>query len=415
MYYGGTMKDKQVEKIIRGEEKRLQDVLELIASENIPSQDVHEAEGSILGVKYGEGYTGARYYEGCEFVDKIETLAIQRAFDLFLGKKYIDDYAVNVQATSGTIANNVIYDALVSDGGKIMGMKLEMGGHLSHGEKMSATSKRWNWVKYELDKSSEVLDYDVLMAIAKKEKPDMIVAGYSAYSRIIDFLKMKKIADAIDAFLMIDMSHFAGLVAGGVYPSPFPYADVVMSTTHKTLRGPRGALIFSRKEFAPLINKSVFPGYHGGPHFNTIAGIAVMLKEDSTLAFKKYAKQVVKNAVCFATELASRGWRIISGGTDSHLFLVDVYGRGITGGEASCILNKANIVTNKNTIPFDTRKPKDPSGIRIGTPIVTTRGMKEKEMKAIADMVDRVLTGVVNPATVRKEVLALTKKFPLRV
>lgn len=385
------MYDTEIKKLIERETKRQKSVINLIASENYVSKDVLEALGSPLTNKYAEGYPGKRYYGGNEVIDAVEKLCISRALTLF--KLSPRTWHVNAQALSGSPANLAVYMALIPLGEKIMGMSLSHGGHLTHGHSVSATGKLWRQIPYGVDKKTERLDYEVLKKKAKKEKPKLIVAGFTAYPRIIDFKKFKEIADACDAYLMVDMSHFAGLVAGGVYPSPFKYADVVTTTTHKTLRGPRHALIFSKKELSPQINKVVFPGLQGGPHENTIAAVAVALKEAMSPSFKKYARQVVKNAQVLAEELQKRGWRIISGGTDSHLLLVDTWmgGKGISGKEASERLEKAGIIVNMNTIPFDTRKPTDPSGIRLGTPAETTHGKKEKDMIKIADSIDKVL------------------------
>ena len=397
------MKDLNIKKLIGAEKKRQKSMVNLIASENFVSKDVLEALGSELTNKYGEGYPGARYYGGNEVMDKIENLAKTRALKLF--KLSPNEWGVNVQPLSGSPANIAVYLALVPQGGKIMGMSLAHGGHLTHGHKVSASGKFWIQVPYGVNQKTEVLDYEELKQIALREEPDLIVAGFTAYPRAIDFKKFREIADAAGALFMVDMSHFAGLVAGGESPSPFAYADIVTTTTHKTLRGPRAALIFSRKDPPELIgrastreldkkiDKAVFPGLQGGPHLNQIAAVAVALKEASTPAFKKYAAQVVKNAQALADELSKLGWRVVSGGTDSHLLLVDVWnnGKGIGGKEASERLEKAGIIVNKNTIPFDTRSPVDPSGIRLGSAAETTRGEKEKDFIAIARKVDRIL------------------------
>lgn len=405
------MKDTQIKKLIDIEKKRQKSVVNLIASENYVSKDVLEALGSELTNKYAEGYPAKRYYGGNEVVDKVESLAIERALNLFDLKAH--DWHVNVQALSGSPANLAVYLALVPQGGKIMGMSLDQGGHLTHGHKVSATGKFWIQVPYGVNKNTELLDYDELKEIALREKPTIIVGGYTAYPRQIDFKKLREVADTCGALLMIDMSHIAGLVAGKVYPSPFQYADIVTTTVHKTLRGPRSAIIFSRNDkkisktnkdnknieysIGDLIDKAVFPGLQGGPHMNQVAAVAVALKEASTSAFKKYAMQVKKNAKVLSEELAKYGWRIISGGTDSHLILIDTFSSqtngfsGISGKEASDRLEKEGIIVNKNAIPFDTRPPTDPSGIRIGTAAETTRGKKEKDMKKIAERIDRVL------------------------
>jgi len=388
------MNDKQIEKLIRAEEKRQKSVINLIASENYVSNDVLKALGSILTNKYAEGYPGRRYYGGNEIIDKVENLCIERALKLFKLKK--ENWHVNVQLLSGSPANFALYSALVPIGGKIMGMKLTSGGHLTHGHPLSMTGKLWKSVQFELDPKTEVVDYEALKKLAITEKPDIIVCGFTAYPRTVDFKKFREIADACGALLHADISHFAGLIAGGVYPSPFPYADSVMTTTHKSLRGPRQAILFVRKDergFDKKLDKMVIPGLFGGPHENNIAGVAVVLSEAMKPEFKKYAKQIVKNAKVLAKELQKLGWRIISGGTDSHLILMDTWmnGNGISGKEASSKLEKAGIIVNMNTIPGDTRSVMDPSGIRLGTCAETTRGKKEKDMINIAKKMDKIL------------------------
>ena len=406
------MKDKEIEKLIREEAARERKVVNLIASENFVSNDVLEALGSVFTNKYAEGYPGGRYYGGTVVADKLENTVRKRALKLFHLSP--NEWSVNVQPYSGSPANLAIYLALVPPGEKIMGMSLAMGGHLTHGQRVSVTGKLWNQIPYGVSQKTETLDYAEIATIAKREKPAIIVTGYTAYPRVIDFGKFRKIADSVGAVLMVDMSHFAGLVAGGAYPTPFKYADVVMATTHKTLRGPRGAMIFSRKiqianfkfqtnskskiknskiTIAEAIDRAVFPGLQGGPHLNAIAAIGVALREDAKPEFKKYAKQIIKNAKTLARELKRLGWRIVSGGTDTHLMLVDTMSRGIGGKEAAEKLERAGIIVNKNTIPYDTRKPTDPSGIRIGTPAATTRGMKEKDMKRLAAKIDKILRG----------------------
>jgi glycine hydroxymethyltransferase len=388
------MKDAAINQLLVKEEKRQKSVINLIASENYVSKDVREALGSVLTNKYAEGYPGKRYYGGNEFIDQVERLCQERALKLFGLSP--NEWHVNVQPYSGSPANFAVYYALIPPYGKIMGMRLDHGGHLTHGHKVSATGSLWHQVGYGVDPKTERLNYIELEKIAQKEKPDIVVAGFTAYSRIIDFKKMKNVARAAGTILMVDASHFAGLIAGGSYPSPFPYADIVTMTTHKTLRGPRGAMIFVRKSpgttFAEKIDKAIFPGLQGGPHMNTIAAMGVALKEAATPAFQTYAKQVVKNAQTLAQELQKKGWRIISGGTDSHVFLVDTMSRGIPGKIAQERLEQKGIVVNKNTIPFDIRSPFDPSGIRIGTAAVTTQGMKEKDMKRIATTIDKILS-----------------------
>ena len=402
------MKDIQIKKLIDTEKKRQKKVINLIASENYASKDVLEALGSELNNKYSEGYPGKRYYGGNEIIDKVENLCIERALKLFglNGEKW----HVNVQALSGSPANLAVYTGLIPQGGKIMGMSLAHGGHLTHGHKVSATGKFWLQIPYGLDAKTEMLNYEELRTIAQKEKPSIIVAGYTAYPRTIDWKKIREIADSVvhedgkkGILMMVDMSHIAGLVAGGVYPSPFEYADIVTTTTHKTLRGPRGALIFVKKDERELdkkIDKAVFPGLQGGPHQNQTAGIAVALKEASTPAFKKYAKQIIKNTAVLANELSKLGWRVVSGGTDSHLLLLDTWNNGkknekgagaISGKEASLKLERKNIIVNMNAIPFDTRSPNDPSGIRLGGAAETTRGRREKDFINIAKTIDKVL------------------------
>jgi glycine hydroxymethyltransferase len=392
------MKDKAIEKCIRAEDARQKKVINLIASENYVSDDVLTALGSSLTNKYSEGYPGKRYYGGNSVIDQVETLAQERALSLFnLDPK---KWHVNVQPLSGSPANLAVYSALVPLGGKIMGLKLSSGGHLTHGQSVSMTGKIWKQVPFEVDPKTELLNYKELEKIAVTEKPDIIVAGFTAYPRFVDFKKFAAIAKKAGALLMVDMSHFAGLVAGEAYPSPFLYADVVTTTVHKTLRGPRSAMIFVRKdkrEMDKKIDKTIIPGLQGGPHNNQIAAVAVALKEAATPAFKKYAKQIVKNADALSKALQAKGWRVITGGTDSHLLLVDTWaqGKGVSGKEASDRLEKAGIIVNMNTIPQDPRGVMDPSGIRLGTAAETTRGKKEKDFVLIADKIDKVLRGAV--------------------
>lgn len=395
------MKDKQIENLIKKEEKRQKSIINLIPSENYCSKDVFFALGSIFDNKYAEGYPRARYYGGQAYTDELEELCQNRALKLFkLAKK---DWNVNVQPLSGSPANLAVYFALVEKGAKIMGLPLVSGGHLTHGHKVSITGKFWEQLPIELDTKTDLIDYEKMEKTAIKEKPAIIVVGFTAYPRVVDFKRVREIADKCGALMMVDMSHFAGLVAGGSYPTPFKYADIVTTTTHKTLRGPRGAMIFSKndnRELSKKIDKAVFPGLQGGPHMSQIAGIAVMLGEDAKPEFKKYAKQVVKNAKALANELKRLGWRIISGGTDSHLVLVDTWmdgkpnqdGRGgLPGKDAEALLEKNGIICNKNTIPNETRSPFDPSGIRLGSPAETTRGKKEADFKKIAQKIDKVL------------------------
>lgn len=378
--------DKKIEELIRKEKERQLEGLELIASENYVSEDVLNSMGSILTNKYSEGYAGKRYYNGNEYIDEIEKTAIERAKEIFK----VDH--VNVQPYSGSIANLAVHFALLEVGDNTLGMALDAGGHLTHGFKVSISGKYYNSLSYGVDENGYI-NYDEVLELAKKHKPKLIWAGFSAYSRIIDWKRFREIADEVGAYLVADIAHIAGLVASGVYPSPVPYADVITTTTHKTLRGPRGAMIMCKEELAERIDKAVFPGLQGGPHNHITAGIAVALHEAATEEFKEYSKQVVLNAQQLAKSLTELGYKIISGGTDNHMFLVDIAGSiGISGKEASDILEKANITTNKNTIPNDSRKPWDPSGIRLGTPALTTRGMKEEEMKKVAEYIHRALT-----------------------
>ncbi len=388
------MKDKVIQSLIQQEKARQKKVVNLIASENYISDDVARAMSSVFTNKYAEGYVGKRYYQGNSVVDALETLCISRALKLFKLSKHT--WHVNVQALSGSPANLAVYIALLQPGDAVMGMSLDQGGHLTHGHRVSATGMFWKQIPYGVSKVNFKIDYDELQKIALREKPKMIIAGYTAYSRSIDWKKFREIADSCGALLLADVSHTAGLISGGASPSPFRYADVVMMTTHKTLRGPRGALLFSRideREIYKKIDKAVFPGLQGGPHMNTVAGIAVALYEAQQPSFKVYAKQVVKNAKVLARELIVLGWNVVSQGTDSHIVLVDTWmdGVGVTGTIAATALEQAGIIVNKNTIPYDTRKPFDPSGIRLGTAAVTTQGKKENDMKKVAKQIDDVL------------------------
>lgn len=403
--------DPDVYNAIMAEKKRQEEGIELIASENFVSKAVMEAAGSVLTNKYAEGYPKKRYYGGCVNIDIVENLAIERLKEIF-GAKY-----ANVQAHSGSQANMGVYVALLEPGDKILGMSLSAGGHLTHGYKISFSGKNYIGLEYGLNSETELIDFDAIRKIALAERPKIIVAGASAYSRIINFQKFREIADEVGAYLMVDMAHIAGLVAAGEHPNPLEYAHVVTSTTHKTLRGPRGGVILTNhQEIAEKIDKTIFPGIQGGPLGHIVAAKAVAFKEALTPEFKDYQRQVVKNAKTMAEELVSGGLRIVSGGTDNHLMLVDLRSKGVTGKVAEKILEEAGITCNKNAIPNDPEKPFITSGIRLGTPAITTRGMKEEEARQIAKMIIKVLN---NPedsqkiAEVKEEVLALTKKFPL--
>lgn len=387
---------------------RQRDHIELIASENFVSEAVLEAMGSHLTNKYAEGYPGARYYGGCQYVDEVENLAIERAKQLF-GAEH-----ANVQPHSGSQANVAVYLALLKPGDTILGMDLSHGGHLTHGSKASISGKYFNACFYGVNKETETIDYDALLQKAEECKPKLIIAGASAYPRFIDFKRMREIADEVGAYLMVDMAHIAGLVAAGVHPSPVPYAHVVTTTTHKTLRGPRGALILCKDELKKKINSAVFPGTQGGPLMHIIAAKAVCFKEALSPEFKEYQTQVVKNAAALADELSKKGVRLVSGGTDNHLMLADVMSRGKTGAEVQELLDMANITANKNTIPFDTMSVKETSGMRFGSPAVTSRGMKEAEMRRIGDMIVRLLEdGEAAVPEVKAEVIELCRRFPL--
>jgi glycine hydroxymethyltransferase len=402
--------DPQIARTIKGELQREEERLILIASENYASRAVLEAQGSILTNKYAEGYPGQRYYGGCEWVDEIEKLAIERAKELF-GAEH-----ANVQPLSGSIANMAVYFSLLEPGDTIMAMDLAHGGHLSHGAKVNVSGRLYRVITYGVNQETELLDYDQIYELAKRYRPKLIVAGASSYSRSIDFSIFNRIAQEIGSYLMADMAHIAGLVAAGVHPNPVPYCDFVTSTTHKTLRGPRGAFILCKKEFAERIDKTVFPGLQGGPFMHQIAGKAICFKEAMTEEFREYQQQVVKNAKRLAQALEERGFRIVSGGTDTHMFLVDLTNKGLTGKEAEEALERAGITVNKNLIPFDPRGPNVTSGIRIGTPAVTTRGMKEKEMDLIASLIAELIEGYPSEEIERKvfkKVLELCEAFPL--
>ncbi len=401
------MADKILENLIKAETKRQKETIDLIPSENIASQAVLKALCSALVNKYSEGYPGRRYYAGNKIIDQIEIITQQRALKLFHLNK---NWRVNVQPYSGSPANLAIYNALLRPGDKIMAMDLFSGGHLTHGSKANFSGKFYKVVHYGVTKNG-YLDYDEILKLAKNEKPKIIVCGATAYPRIIDFKKFGVIAKKISAYLLADISHIAGLVASRAHPSPFPYADVVMTTTQKTLRGPRGALIFSKKNIAPAIDKAVFPGLQGGPHDNQTAAIAACLNEALQPDFKKYGEQIVKNAKALAHELQKLNFKLISGGTDNHLMLIDLKTLRISGHEAQNKLEEAGIIVNRNTIPFETRSAYDPSGIRLGTPAMTTRGMKEKEMKKIAELIYRILVKKEDLKSIKKEVKILAKRF----
>lgn len=412
--------DPQLAELIDSETKRQAETLDLIPSENITSPAVREALGSVLVNKYSEGYPGRRYYGGNEIADRVEILAQERAKKVFrLGK----NWHVNAQAYSGSPANLAVYFALLSPGEKIMGMSLPFGGHLTHGWKVNFSGKIYQAVQYSVGRDGW-LDYEEIYKLAHKEKPQLIVCGATAYPREIDFKKFASIAYEVGAYLLADISHIAGLVVAGAHESPFPHADVVMTTTHKTLRGPRGALIFANKdsvvakkkgvEIASAVDKAVFPGLQGGPHDNQTAAIAAALGEATKTSFKKYGRQIVKNAKVLAKELQNLGFELISGGTDNHLMLIDLTKFGLSGREAQERLEAVGVIVNRNTIPYDTRSPFDPSGIRLGTPAVTTRGMKEEEMKIIAKIIADTLFEKEKKNILQKTVRELCGKFPVK-
>ena len=402
--------DPQIYASIRNEIKRQEDNLEMIASENFTSLAVLEAQGSVLTNKYAEGYPGHRWYGGCENVDEVELLAIERAKKLF-GAEH-----VNVQPHSGSQANMAVYFAAVEPGDTVLAMDLAAGGHLTHGHPHNFSGRFFKMVGYGVDRKTEMLDYDLIMDLAKKHKPKMILAGASAYPRKLDFKAFRKICDKVGAYLFVDMAHIAGLVAAGVHPSPVPYAEFVSSTTHKTLRGPRGGFMICRKEFARKIDSQIFPGIQGGPLMHVIAAKAVSFKEAMSPKFRVYQRQVVRNCKELAKYLDQKGFRIVSGGSDNHLMLVDLSEKGVTGADASNILGEVNITVNKNLIPFDKKGAGVTSGIRIGTPAVTTRGLKEFHMHKIAQFINDAIEASDNPKkleAIKKEVLNLAQKFPL--
>jgi len=402
--------DPQIAAAIDHETRRQHEGLELIASENFVSEAVLEAAGSVFTNKYAEGYPGKRYYGGCEFADVVENLARDRAKQLF-GAEH-----ANVQPHAGSQANMEAYAAVLQPGNTILGLNLAHGGHLTHGHHLNFSGKTYRIVPYGVTKETETIDYDDLEKLAEKERPQLIIGGGSAYPRIIDFARMRQIADKVGALYLVDMAHFAGLVAGGAHPSPVPHAQIVTSTTHKTLRGPRSGMILSTAEFAQAIDKVVFPGMQGGPLVHIMAAKAVCFREAMQPEFRDYAQQVVANAKVLAETLAAEGFRIISGGTDTHLMLVDVFSKGMLGSEAEKALGEAAITVNKNAIPFDTNPPMKPSGIRLGTPALTTRGMKQDEMRQIGRWIAEALLSRTDTAVlgrIRKQVLALCETFPL--
>ena len=403
--------DPEIQKAIDQELSRQREKLEMIASENIVSTAVMQAQGSILTNKYAEGYPGKRYYGGCEYVDIVEQLAIDRAKKLF-GAEY-----ANVQPHSGAQANTAVYFALLQPGDTILGMNLTDGGHLTHGSPVNISGKYFKIIPYGVDKETERIDYDELERLAKEHQPKLIVGGASAYSRIIDFERMAQIAKSVGAYLMIDMAHIAGLVAAGLHSSPVPYADVVTTTTHKTLRGPRGGLILCRDaEFGKQFNKAIFPGIQGGPLMHVVAAKAVTFKEALSDEFKVYQQQVLDNAKALSDELVKKGFRIVSGGTDNHLMLVDLRSKNITGKEAQFLLDEIGITANRNTIPFEPLSPFVTSGIRLGTPALTTRGLKEEDIREVADIIADVIENREDSAVIeaaKAKVQAICKKFPL--
>ncbi len=402
--------DPEIARAIAQEVQRQHEGLELIASENFVSMAVLEAAGSVFTNKYAEGYPGKRYYGGCEFADVVENLARDRAKQLFVAEH------ANVQPHSGSQANMTAYMALLQPGDSIMGLNLAHGGHLTHGHPLNFSGKMYKIIPYGVRQDTETIDYDEMQRIAEREHPKLIVGGGSAYSRVIDFARMRQIADRVGAKLMVDMAHFAGLVAGGAHPSPIPHCHVVTTTTHKTLRGPRAGMVLCRQEFAAAVDKTAFPGIQGGPLVHIIAAKAVCFREALEPSFKDYARQVVANAQVLAQKMMEEGFRVISGGTDTHLFLMDVFAKGMLGSEAETALGEAGITVNKNAIPFDTNPPLKPSGIRIGTPALTTRGMKEREMVQVGAWIADALHSRKDAsalARIRRQVRELADAFPL--
>jgi glycine hydroxymethyltransferase len=402
-------KDREISELIRHEIEREEYSLILIASENYVDEEILEVQGCVLTNKYAEGYPAKRYYSGCRYLDEIETIAIERAKALFKAEH------ANVQPHSGSAANMAVFYAVLNIGDKILGMDIAHGGHLTHGSNVSFSGKLYKSIGYKVSAKDEMLDYDEIRSIALKEKPKLIIAGASAYSRTIDFKKFREIADEVGAYLMVDMAHIAGLVAAGCHPSPMEFAYFVTTTTHKTLRGPRGGIILCKKEFAKIIDQAIFPGTQGGPLMHVIAAKAVALKKAMSEEFKQYQRQIIANAKYLCSCMEKRGYRIVSGGTDNHLFLIDLSNKGITGKEAQEALEESGIMVNKNLIPFDSKGPSVTSGIRIGTPAVTTRGMKEREMDVISELIDKVLKSLEDErlhSDIKEKVKALCKKFP---
>lgn len=402
--------DREVAEAMQKELDRQRQRLELIASENFVMEPILQAQGSVLTNKYAEGYPGRRYYGGCEFIDIVESLAIQRAKDLFEAE------GANVQPHSGTQANVAVYFATMKPGDTLLGMDLNAGGHLSHGSPVSITGKYYNAVHYGVDKDTELIDFNMVEDLAKTHRPKVIIAGASAYPRFIDFEKFQQIAKSVEAFLMVDMAHIAGLIAAKVHPTPVPFSDFVTTTTHKTLRGPRGGLILFKKEYEKIINRAVFPGTQGGPLEHIIAAKAVALKMDSTEEFFEYQRQIVRNAKALAEALVKRGYRLVTGGTDNHLLSIDLRSKNITGKEAERLLDSVDITTNKEAIPFDPLPHTETSGLRLGTPALTTRRMKETEMGIVAELIDKAIVNRSDEkllSRTKEEVKELTDRFPL--
>ena len=401
--------DREISDLIEAEERYQVETVRLIPSENYVSRAVLEASGSVLTNKYSEGYPGKRYYEGQRYIDELETLVQERAKRLFHAAH------ANVQPYSGSPANMAVYYALLEPGDTIMGMSLPHGGHLTHGWEVSFSARFYRSVQYTVHPKTHLIDYDEVRALARKERPKILVAGATAYPRLFDFKVLGEIAREVDAYFLTDVSHIAGLIVAGVHPDPVPHADVVTTTTHKTLRGPRGAMILSREEHAADIDRAVFPALQGGPHNQTTAAIGVALREAATPAFSEYGRQVVANAKALAGELLERGFQLVSGGTDNHLVLIDMTNKGISGKRASRALDRAGIVTNYNSVPYDPRKPFNPSGVRVGTPAVTSRGMREEEMRRIAAWMEEVAAAPLDEAVtdrIREEVRELCQSFP---